>query len=146
MAFAGARPPTRHGRGSRPFPLRAVAVAQPPTSGVTRSAVFSLFLVPSFPLVSFLVPLISSLFLSFRKFRERERRQPPARSRANCDQNEIGEANGTHGYLFPFLLCLFFPNTRPDDRAIPPRTSDIPRPIARPVIWKKQTKPRKEIN
>src|SRR5947209_19618625 len=31
-------------------------------------------------------------------------------------------------------LCLFFPNTRPDDRAIPPRTSDISRPIARPVL------------
>src|SRR5437016_14369724 len=108
MAFAGARPPTRHGRGSRPFPLRVVADAQPPTSGVTRSAVFSLFLVPSFPLVSFLVPLISSLFLSFKKFRERERRQPPARSRANCDQNEIGEANWTHAYLFPFLALFVF--------------------------------------
>src|SRR5438105_8298319 len=108
MAFAGARPPTLSGGGATPFPLRAVADAQPPTSGVTRSAVFSLFLVPSFPLVSFLVPLISSLFLSFKKFRERERRQPPARSRANCDQNEIGEANGTHGYLFPFLALFVF--------------------------------------
>src|SRR5207237_8661277 len=85
-----------------------VAAALPPTLWLTRSAVFSLFLVPSFSLFSFLVPLISSLFLSFRKFRERERRQPSARSRANCDQNEIGEANGTHGYLFPFLALFVF--------------------------------------
>src|SRR5947209_16251905 len=77
MVFAGARPPTRHRRGSRPFPLRAVADTQPPTSGVTRSAVFSLFLVPSFPLVSFLVPLISSLFLPSKNFASASVVNPP---------------------------------------------------------------------
>src|SRR5262249_24173430 len=30
--------------------------------------------------------------------------------------------------------CSFSPDTQPDDRAIAPRTSDIPRPIARPAL------------
>src|SRR5439155_7085426 len=96
-ASGDARPPTRHGRGSTPSPSRAAADAQPPTPALKRSVVSS-----------FSVPLIFSLFLSLKKFRERECGQPATRSRANCDQNEIGEANGTHGYLFPFLALFVF--------------------------------------
>src|SRR5437016_6218023 len=84
-------------RGSTPSPSRAAADAQPPTSALKRSVVSS-----------FSVPLIFSLFLSLKKFRERECGQPTARSRADCDQNEIGEACGTHGYLFPFLATALF--------------------------------------
>src|SRR5205814_9538680 len=79
-ASGDARPPTRHGRGSTPSPSRAAADAQPPTAALKRSVVSS-----------FSVPLIFSLFLSLKKFRERECGQPTARSRADCDQNEIGE-------------------------------------------------------
>src|SRR5438046_3456384 len=34
-------------------------------------------------------------------------------------------------------VCWFFLNIRPGDRAIPPKTCGIPRPIARPVsaVW-----------
>src|SRR5207249_9619149 len=42
-ASADARPATRHARGSKPSPLRAVADAQPPIPAVTRSGVSSLF-------------------------------------------------------------------------------------------------------
>src|SRR2546430_2048403 len=96
-ASGDARPPTRHGRGSTPSPSPATADAQPPTPVLKRSVVSS-----------FSVPLIFSLFLSLKKFRERECGQPATRSRADCGQNEIGEACGTHGYLFPFLATALF--------------------------------------
>src|SRR4029077_2943679 len=61
-ASGDARPLTRHGRGSTPSPSRAAVGAQPPTPALKRSVVSS-----------FSVPLIFSLFLPFKKFRERER-------------------------------------------------------------------------
>src|ERR1700719_3801153 len=96
-AFGDARPPTRHGRGSTPSLSPPAADVQPPTLALKRSV-----------LSSFWVPLIFSLFPSFKKFRERECGQPAARSRANRDQNKIGEACGTHSYLFPFFALFVF--------------------------------------
>src|SRR5205807_1935938 len=91
-ASGDARPPTRHWRGSTPSPSRAVAGAQPPTLALKRSVVSS-----------FSVSLIFSLFVSSKKFREHECGQPAARSRANCDQNEIGETSRTHALLRSLL-------------------------------------------
>ena len=64
MAFADARPPARHERGSTPSPSRAVAGAQPPTPAVTRfwSDSFASFLL-RFLALSFVFPLI--WFVSF---------------------------------------------------------------------------------
>src|SRR5439155_9568964 len=80
------------GLESSPSPSPAPVGAHPPPLALKRSVASS-----------FSVPLIFSLLVSFKKFPERECRQPAARSRANCYQNEIGETSRTHALLRPLL-------------------------------------------
>src|SRR5436305_1839599 len=105
--------------------------------GDTISDGFTCFFFFSDSLVFISNVLCSYLFSALVKLAKHERRGSSARRRADGHEGNVDDARGTHVDCL-FTSFFFFPmagfpflNTRPDDRAIPPRTFDTPAPIAR---------------
>src|SRR4029077_1290975 len=82
------------------------------------------------------------LFFLSAKIVHHKSGQSAARRRAGSDQSRIRQADRTHR-VSSFLSCRFasasFLNTRPVDRATPPKTCDIPPPTALPAgaAWRR---------
>src|SRR2546423_6866885 len=87
--------------------------------------------------------LCSYLFSALVKL-TKQRGDSSARCRADGNESNVGDACGTHvdslftSFFFSRMAGFPLLNTRPDDRAIPPRIFDTPAPIARLflAVWR----------